>query len=427
SACAYQTILTASVVTVLFNANPLMRYDGYFVATEVLRIQNLRQVANSELKRRAKAIFLGIEDNANSDLNGYVRAVALLYGVCSGIYMNLLMFSIAAMLAYKLPLVGILVAAYYINFSLNQKLGALQKYLFVSEEAKQAGMRARLVGVVAFVLVPLGLIFAPTPFRVSANGLLSVENEHQVRSLVEGTIAEVPVSLGESVTAETIVARLENSELNTALNTAQAEVTHARLVRKAMVDVDKVKYKQFTYVLARASDEMKDKTREHEALHVPAGMQGVVAHLPFKNSHGKFVHTGEPVATIVSGMSSIRCYLTESQMLQCFCEVGQPVLVSASGDSLVFYEGTIASIAPTAEGEFGDAALTQVGGGEILIDAETGRPLEPLFRIDIAPQDELARDLIGRRLLIRFEKKYEPLGWFVVRKLKDFISSVSVK
>ena len=39
---AFQSMLVCTVTTVLFNANPLMKYDGYFVLCDLLNTQNLR-------------------------------------------------------------------------------------------------------------------------------------------------------------------------------------------------------------------------------------------------------------------------------------------------------------------------------------------------------------------------------------------------
>ena len=40
---AYNAMLVASVSTVLFNANPLLRYDGYYMLSDFLEIPNLQQ------------------------------------------------------------------------------------------------------------------------------------------------------------------------------------------------------------------------------------------------------------------------------------------------------------------------------------------------------------------------------------------------
>src|SRR5690606_25016290 len=44
-------MFVSSVSTILFNANPLLRYDGYYILSDILEIPNLRQKATSILSR----------------------------------------------------------------------------------------------------------------------------------------------------------------------------------------------------------------------------------------------------------------------------------------------------------------------------------------------------------------------------------------
>src|SRR5258706_426570 len=43
SKLAYNAMFIATVTTILFNANPLLRYDGYYILSDLLEIPNLRQ------------------------------------------------------------------------------------------------------------------------------------------------------------------------------------------------------------------------------------------------------------------------------------------------------------------------------------------------------------------------------------------------
>jgi len=427
SACAYQTILTASVVTVLFNANPLMRYDGYFVAAELLGIQNLRQVANNELKAFSKSLFLGVKDDRDVDQGWYVRTVSLLYGICSGIYSNLLMLSIATLIAYRVPVVGVLLSAYFVATSVGTKVQSLYVYLYSSEEGKAAGLRAKLIGTFSFVVLPLTLVLAPNPAQITVTGLLSAENESHIRSSVAGVIDDYSARVGQSVQAGETLLQLANPNLQTELQTAQAEVDHARLVRKAMLDVDQVKYKQFTYLLARVSEQLRDKRDEFDALNVRSETAGTVALLHGRRDLGRYVDVGEEVATVISGAPVLRCYLTEAQLLQASCSAGRKVSFRFADGALRTHVGVISSVSTVAEGEFNDSALTQAGGGELLVDTATGRTLDPVFRVEITPEGELDHAMVGSRAIIRFSKTYEPLGWSLVRKMADFLTTIRVQ
>ena len=114
SSCAYQLVMMASLITVLFNANPLMKYDGYFIAGELLGIQNLRGRSDQLIKDGLKKLFLGLEPKA-STLSFRERVILLVYGVAASIYKTLLVISIAVIIAMKFPFVGLALAAFQLT------------------------------------------------------------------------------------------------------------------------------------------------------------------------------------------------------------------------------------------------------------------------------------------------------------------------
>ncbi len=55
----FNAIMAASVTTLVFNANPLMRFDGYYVMSDWLEIPNLRQKSRAFLGRQFRKVFFG--------------------------------------------------------------------------------------------------------------------------------------------------------------------------------------------------------------------------------------------------------------------------------------------------------------------------------------------------------------------------------
>ncbi|MEZ6109215.1 MAG: hypothetical protein R3B96_24825 [Pirellulaceae bacterium] len=51
---AHQVIVLSSIVTIGFNINPLMRYDGYYILGDLLGLPNLRQMAIKRVQGLAK-------------------------------------------------------------------------------------------------------------------------------------------------------------------------------------------------------------------------------------------------------------------------------------------------------------------------------------------------------------------------------------
>ncbi len=67
---ALNVIFISSVSTILFNGNPLLRYDGYYILSDLLEIPNLRSKATTILQRSCGALLLGIEARPDPFLAG---------------------------------------------------------------------------------------------------------------------------------------------------------------------------------------------------------------------------------------------------------------------------------------------------------------------------------------------------------------------
>src|ERR1700730_17404089 len=82
---AFNAMLIASVTTLVFNANPLLRYDGYYILSDFLEIPNLRQKSSEYALGLIKRHLFGVK--ATQPLPPILqRFWLLLYAVASGIY-----------------------------------------------------------------------------------------------------------------------------------------------------------------------------------------------------------------------------------------------------------------------------------------------------------------------------------------------------
>src|SRR6185369_743692 len=82
---AYQTMLLASITTIGFNINPLMRFDGYFILSDLLQVPNLRAQATALTMRYAKRVFVGI-DPGGLHWSLPMTITLIGYGISASIY-----------------------------------------------------------------------------------------------------------------------------------------------------------------------------------------------------------------------------------------------------------------------------------------------------------------------------------------------------
>ena len=79
-------MFVSSVSTILFNANPLLRYDGYYICSDLMEVPNLRQKSNQILTRKLSEYCLGMEQPEDPFLPQRNQWLFALYTVAAFLY-----------------------------------------------------------------------------------------------------------------------------------------------------------------------------------------------------------------------------------------------------------------------------------------------------------------------------------------------------
>jgi len=108
NSAAYNVAVLAGVVTVAFNINPLMRFDGYYLLSDLLEVPNLRERSRSCVTGILKRL-LGVRQDPGRD-GGRVRLALLAYGLAQPLYRMSVILAISAMVASKVFLLGLFMA-----------------------------------------------------------------------------------------------------------------------------------------------------------------------------------------------------------------------------------------------------------------------------------------------------------------------------
>ncbi len=87
-------MFVSSVSTIMFNANPLLRYDGYYILSDLMEIPNLRQKASSILNRKMGAWFLGLEQPEDPFLPKRNHLFFAIFTIASALYRWVIVLSI---------------------------------------------------------------------------------------------------------------------------------------------------------------------------------------------------------------------------------------------------------------------------------------------------------------------------------------------
>lgn len=425
--CAWQLSVMASLVTVLFNANPLMKFDGYFILSELIGIQNLRPKSDAVIRSRLKATFLGLKPEAAVEEPLSTRIMLFTYGIAATIYKTVLVISIAAVVAIKFPLVGLALAVFHILTSLGVGAIKLFHYLMSSADTAPIRWRARLVALLVFVGLPLVAFLVPMPFGVVAQGVVAAEVEEYVNAAVPGELQKVNVAQGHGIEQDQPILSLENTELTSELDLNTAGLKEARSRWAILQDIDAALAAEQLVKVTELEKRVADLQQRASQLQLVSPTSGQLAMVVPQTQMGRYFEEGSPLAIVVDGRPVLRTWLNEDQLGSIQNEIGGEVSIRIPGRSTQTLTGKIVSVERTAEVKFSEAALTHLGGGSILVNQMTGEPLEPLFQIDIEPQGNvLALSDHGTRVSLKFDRRHESLARWAWKRCTRFVHKLWV-
>lgn len=236
---AFNGMLVASINTIVFNINPLMRFDGYYVLCDLLEIPNLRTKAIAFCSYHLQRVFLGYR-NRNQELMFADEAhgrVFVLYAIAAYLYMISIIYGFTQIFGRVLQPIGLHDFGLYLGFFVEGSF-VLLPFIKVVMDATKPGVHIVKNGsTTKRVLVFFGVLAAvvaaslviPTHFRVREQALVTFASIEGVGSEVGGVVKTVHVQTGQWVKRGDLLLTLENPEVSAALEIADATRRQARV------------------------------------------------------------------------------------------------------------------------------------------------------------------------------------------------------
>ncbi len=418
-----QLAFTASVLAILFNANPLMRYDGYHILSDLVGEPRLRQRSFSYLQQVIRRLVL-----VRTDWPREPRAVLLAaYGALSMGYLGVVLLAVGRMVERVLGPFGlealgrILVVAWMAALCIPVAgfFCRLAAEIAQMEPVRRGAVLVRLCVATVCAAVLLGV---PLPVTVERQGVLEVPAEGVIRAAEPGFVREVLVREGDTVRTGQVLVRLENRALEAARRAAELEVTAAKVAlqaahaSQAVADLDSARRH-----LEEARAQAAEADRRADALLLVAPSEGRVVTRELDQRAGTLVRAGEEVVSIVpSGKNQVLLPLSEQEARR-VVESAAARFRPAADSGRVFF-GRIASAPLRVEGGALPIALSVLAGGEIVLDG-AGRPVSGevthLSRLTFESDGEELRP--GGTGRVRLECGHLPAGRWMLRRALEAI------
>ena len=423
---AYNMVFIASVSTLIFNLNPLLRFDGYYILSDLVGIPNLSQKSGNQLKYLCERWLFNIKHLESPASNRQESFGLVVYGICSGLYRIIVFGGVLLLVADKLLILGIIMAVVCAIAWVLTPLFLFIKYLAYSPKLDRCRTRAVTISAGIACGVILFLQFVPFPSHFRAPGILRSQEFADVRNATAGLVDKIISKSGAHVKKGTLLVQLRNPELEIKIDSAKAYVQEVEArFRQAMQDAVP-NLKPLSSLLESAAHNLQQLEYDKEQLAIKAPQNGIWIAPDVETYGGRWLSRGSELG-MIADTDGFHFYsiVQQEDADRLFSLKNPDAEIKLMGETGNTIKTTNFKVIPAEKRNLPSAALGWQSGGSIAIEPQDPygqKAAEPFFEVRSEIIDSGKASLVhGRSGTIRFNLQKEPLLPRWIRSLRQLL------
>ena len=406
---AAQFFLVAGPGTLLVNANPLLRLDGYFVLSDLTDIPNLRMHGRNQLSGLLNQWVMGIEP-AESLLKGWRRPFATVHALCSIVFQCIWMTGLVVAIAFWIKGIGAIIALAAIGLwvVLPTVMWIGKMWFYQNVGAWRLNMqRRRLLLMVS--LLPLGIHFFMTddsPFARRIPVVVRNYDPQIARASADAVVKRIYIVSGQRVLPGMLMLELDNPELvmqrdDVADELAMAELRAVQFRRQSELSRSAAESENAESLRRR----LAELDQQIAGLTIVSHRDGYILNPELDELMGRFVRRGDELLQVMNphekellasvGESDLKAY-------QAAAINGTPVTVRLRGGTR--FTAIPTALQPRARRQVLHPTLAATAGGPVPVeaskdDASVMQAVQPqlqgLIKMDEASSNRAREGQIG--------------------------------
>lgn len=415
-------MVIAIVSTLLFNGNPLLKFDGYFVLEDAIEIPNLATRSKQYYLYLVQRYLLNLKDKVSPVSAFGERRWFLIYGLLSPLYRLFIMFTIAIYLASFYLFIGVLLAVWVILIQLIVPVFKGFTYLLTHSDFALNRNKGYLsaIGVMLGIVV---ILLLPMPLVTSTEGVVTVEGNNKVVAQTEGFIESVFIESGEQVERGQVLFKLRNIELLKQKQILQQQLKQTTIRLNQIRFTDRVKANNLNADLAYIQGKITEVNRQLENTYVKSPTNGTFLSVQTGVSQlGQYYKQGSKVGMVFKPASMIIASYIPQDRIGLMQDYDYKVAIAMASNTKNYFTSEVIHETPKAQKKLAYQALLIEGGGELqTLSKEDELYLKtPVFIYDLKLPENSLQPILGERVYVRFDYGYAALGyqlWLSLQKL----------
>ena len=429
-AILFNVMLIASVSTVIFNGNPLLRYDAYYILADLIEMPNLAARSLRYWGYLIERYGMGVQDAEAPEASRAEKAWFVVYGAASSVYRVLVTVFIAMFIAGRFFVIGVLLAGWAVVAMAVVPIVRGVRHLASSPRLRRQRRRAILVTLGSLAALLVLLLAVPMPYHSHAEGVVWLSEQAMVRAGENSFVDAFLARPGTRVSPGDPLVRCSEPTLEAKLRYSEARVAELQAEYASQFVADRAKAEIAREQLASAQAALERSREQVAALTVRAHAEGVFVVPQAVDLPGRYYRKGELLGYVIGKVEPLARVVVPQDAVDLVRLATDRIRLRAVDRPDVIAEGSIVRQVPAGEAYLPSRALAVDGGGQIATDprdAKGPKALERMFQFDVALAGAPHVDLFGERVYVRFDHRMEPLAvqWYRTVRLL-FLSRFSV-
>jgi putative peptide zinc metalloprotease protein len=416
-ALMFNVMVVASVSTLIFNGNPLLRYDAYYILADLIEIPNLANRALRYLGYLVERYVLRVPETDAPVATPAEKAWFVFYGITSSIYRALVTVAIALFIAGKFFVIGVLLALWALVAMVVVPAAKGVRYLIDNPRLRQQRSHTLTIAAGLSAALVLAVFVMPVPFRTQAEGVIWLPERAMVRAGADGFVSKFLVAPGSRVAQGDPLIESYDPALDAQIHLGEARVAELEANYKAEFVADRAQAQIVHDQLQTETAALEHIRERADGLIVRAGTDGVLMVPQAVDMPGRFYHQGALLGYVIEQTRPLARVVVPQG------DVGTVRLATDRVEVRLVYEpdrifpGRIVREVPAGDAQLPSKALATGGGGRVAADPRDPqgvKALDRIFQLDVALARGSSVALFGQRVHVRFTHPMEPLAmqWY---------------
>jgi putative peptide zinc metalloprotease protein len=377
---------TTWILTLFVNLNPLMRFDGYYLLSDALRVPNLQSRAFALGRWRLREALFAFREPRPEILPPHLHRTLLAWCFGAWIWRFFIVVAIGTAVYFILPkVIALPLIAFEIVWLLMRPMNSEIKEWW--ERRRKIRLNGALIRTLAILGGTLVLLAMPWPLGVELSARLEATRATAIYPATPAQLDEIRVAEGERVAAGDALLTLTAPDLTHELSQTRLRIAIAQttLMREAAMPDGAVRAGVSEERLASDLAAWRGLAERARRLQAVAPHDGIVRDVARGLSPGLWVAVENPLFRIVEGPARLTAYVEAADLGR--IETGLRGRFLPDDPAARPREVEIVSIAVVAETELDIASFADIHGGPIAAGRdERGRliPSRAIWRVELA-------------------------------------------